>query len=60
VRAARLKAVKEDFAANPSLSLAALAARQGVTARYVQMLFEADGTSPPTRSPSGSTARSKC
>jgi AraC-like DNA-binding protein len=32
-----------DFAANPSLGLAAIAARQHVTPRYVQMLFEEDG-----------------
>lgn len=45
VRAARLKAIKEDLARNPFLSLTALAARQGVSPRYVQMLFEAEGTS---------------
>ncbi|MGH6735507.1 MAG: AraC family transcriptional regulator [Methyloceanibacter sp.] len=44
VRAARLNAVKSDFAANPGLSLRALAERQGVTPRYVQMLFESEGT----------------
>jgi hypothetical protein len=38
VRAARMKAIKPDFAANPSLGLAAIAARQRVTPRYVQML----------------------
>jgi transcriptional regulator GlxA family with amidase domain len=42
VRAARLKAIKADFVANPSLSVAELAARQRVTTRYVQMLFEED------------------
>lgn len=44
IRAARLKAIKNDFAAHPSMNLAALAARQGVTPRYVQKLFEEDGT----------------
>jgi AraC-like DNA-binding protein len=43
-RAARLSAIKDDFAADPSLTLAAIASRQCVTPRYVQMLFEADGT----------------
>jgi AraC-like DNA-binding protein len=40
MRAARLKAVKDDLAANPGLRLAALAARQRVTPRTVQLLFE--------------------
>jgi AraC-like DNA-binding protein len=45
MRAARLKAVKEDdLAANPGLRLAALAARQRVTPRTVQLLFEETGT----------------
>jgi AraC-like DNA-binding protein len=44
MRAARLKAVKDDLAANPGLRLAALAARQRVTPRYVQLLFEEVGT----------------
>jgi AraC-like DNA-binding protein len=44
MRAARLKAVKDDLAANPGLRLAALAARQRVTPRYVQLLFEEAGT----------------
>lgn len=44
VRAARLKAIKTDLARNPALTLAAIAARQRVTPRYVQLLFEEDGT----------------
>jgi hypothetical protein len=40
MRAARLHAIKSDITANPGLSLHALAKRQGVTPRYVQMLFE--------------------
>jgi AraC-like DNA-binding protein len=47
VRAARLRAIKADLAANlgrPALSINAVAARHGVTPRYVQMLFETDGT----------------
>jgi AraC-like DNA-binding protein len=47
VRAARLRAIKADIADNlrrPDLSVAAIAARQGVTPRYVQKLFEAAGT----------------
>jgi AraC-like DNA-binding protein len=46
VRAARQQAIKMDILQNlgrPDLSIAAVAARQGVTPRYVQMLFEADG-----------------
>lgn len=46
VRAARFAAVKADILANlngKSLSVANVAARHGVTARYVQMLFEAEG-----------------
>jgi AraC-like DNA-binding protein len=43
-RAARLQAIKMDFAANPSLTLSSLASRQNVTPRYVQQLFETDGT----------------
>jgi AraC-like DNA-binding protein len=43
-RVARLQAIKDDFAANPSFTLATLAARQGVSPRYVQVLFESDGT----------------
>ena len=47
VRAARLHAIKEDIAKNvdrPDLSVAALAARHRCTPRFVQRLFEADGT----------------
>jgi AraC-like DNA-binding protein len=47
VRAARLRAIKMDLAANlgrADLSITAVAARHGVTPRYVQMLFEIDGT----------------
>jgi AraC-like DNA-binding protein len=46
LRAARLHAVKEDIRASlgqPGLSLTAIAARHGVTPRYVQALFETDG-----------------
>jgi AraC-like DNA-binding protein len=43
-RVARLQAIKDDFAANPSFTLATLAAHQGVSPRYVQVLFESDGT----------------
>ena len=45
--AARLCAIKSDIAANLAsggLSVIAVAARQGVTPRYVQMLFESEGT----------------
>jgi AraC-like DNA-binding protein len=48
VRAARLRAIKQDIARNlgrRDLSIAAVAARQGVSPRYVGMLFEAEGTS---------------
>jgi AraC-like DNA-binding protein len=44
--AARLGAIKSDIAAHlgdNSLSVVAVAARQGVTPRYVQMLFEGEG-----------------
>jgi AraC-like DNA-binding protein len=46
VRAARLAAVKSDILENlarPNLSVATVAARHGVTPRYVHMLFEAEG-----------------
>jgi AraC-like DNA-binding protein len=45
VRAARLSAIKADIAANigePELTVSAVAARHGVSPRYVQMLFEAE------------------
>lgn len=43
-RAARLAAVKADLIANAALTLDQLAARQGISPRYVQMLFEEAGT----------------
>ncbi len=46
-RAARLKAVKADIAANLTahdLSVAAVALRQRVTPRYIHMLFDNEGT----------------
>ena len=48
VRVARLRAVKEDIARHlgcADLSVRSVAARQGVSPRYVGMLFEAEGTS---------------
>jgi AraC-like DNA-binding protein len=48
VRAARLEAIKADITAHVddgNLSIAAVAARHGVKLRYLQKLFEADGTS---------------
>ena len=47
VRAARLRAMKADVIGHlgdPDLHVAAVAVRHGVTPRYVQKLFEADGT----------------
>jgi AraC-like DNA-binding protein len=47
VRAARLHALKQDIARHldqPDLSVNALAARQRLTPRCIQRLFEADGT----------------
>jgi AraC-like DNA-binding protein len=47
VRAARLHAIKSDIAANlanASLTVAAIAARHGVTPRYLHKLFESEGT----------------
>jgi AraC-like DNA-binding protein len=47
LHAARLHAIKQDIAANlerPGLSVAALADRHGCTPRFIQRLFEADGT----------------
>lgn len=47
LRAARLRAIKADIALHlgeMELSVTAVAARQGVSPRYVQMLFEAGGT----------------
>ena len=47
VRAARLHAIKRDILAriDRDIEVAALAARHGVSGRYVRMLFESDGTS---------------
>ena len=47
LRAARLHAIKQDIASNldrPDLSVAALAVRQCCTPRFVQRLFEEEGT----------------
>lgn len=44
LRVARLEAMKADLVGNRDLTLDQLAARQGVTPRYVQMLFEEAGT----------------
>jgi AraC-like DNA-binding protein len=46
LRAARLKAIKADIVSNlghHGLNVGAVALRQGVTSRYVQMLFEGEG-----------------
>jgi AraC-like DNA-binding protein len=48
VKAARLRAIKTDIArrlADGELTIADVAARQGVTLRYVHKLFEGEGTS---------------
>lgn len=44
VRAARLEAIKADLTGDPALTIDRIAHRQGVSPRYVQMLFEAQGT----------------
>ncbi|MBV8441341.1 MAG: AraC family transcriptional regulator [Hyphomicrobiales bacterium] len=47
VRAARLQAIKADVSSrlgDPELSVLAVAARQGVTPRYVHKLFESEGS----------------
>ncbi len=44
VRAARLEVVKADLVQNAALKLDQLAARQGISPRYIQMLFEEAGT----------------
>ena len=47
LRAARLRAIKADIAGNldqAGLSVAGLAARHGCTPRFIQRLFEAEGT----------------
>lgn len=43
VRAARLEAIKADLTRDASLSIDEIARRQGVTPRYVQILFEDQG-----------------
>lgn len=48
LRAARLHAIKQHIAGKldqPDLSVAALAARHGCTQRFIQRLFESEGTS---------------
>jgi AraC-like DNA-binding protein len=48
LRAARLRTAKADIVANlrsRELSVTAVAKRQGITPRYLHMLFEAEGTS---------------
>jgi AraC-like DNA-binding protein len=44
VRAARLQVIRQDLLLDPDLTLDQVALRQGVSPRYVQMLFEEDGT----------------
>lgn len=47
LRAARLRAIKADVIRNlrdGDVSVTALARRHGVTTRYIQRLFESDGT----------------
>jgi AraC-like DNA-binding protein len=44
IRAARLEALKADLIQNTTFNLDQLAARQGISPRYVQMLFEEIGT----------------
>ncbi len=44
LRAARLEAIKADLIQNVQLGLDQLAVRQGISPRYVQMLFEQAGT----------------
>jgi AraC-like DNA-binding protein len=44
VRAARLQSIKADLIRDASQSIDQIAHRQGVTTRYVQMLFEESGT----------------
>jgi AraC-like DNA-binding protein len=43
VRAARLEAIKADLARDATLPIEEIARRQGVTPRYVQILFEEQG-----------------
>ncbi|MCG3139590.1 MAG: hypothetical protein HDKAJFGB_00484 [Anaerolineae bacterium] len=44
VRAARREAIKADLIRDPGVSIDRLAAQQGISPRYVQMLFEDAGT----------------
>jgi AraC-like DNA-binding protein len=44
VRAARLESIKADLNQNATLHLDQLASRQRISVRYVQMLFEEQGT----------------
>jgi len=44
VRAARLEAIKTDLIQNAAINLDQLAMRQGISPRYIQMLFETTGT----------------
>lgn len=44
VRVARLESIKADLTRDASLSIDEIACRQGVTPRYVQILFEEEGT----------------
>lgn len=44
VRAARLQVIRQDLFLDPDLTLDAIARRQAVSPRYVQMLFEDSGT----------------
>jgi len=44
VRAARLETIKADLARDAALPIDEIARRQGVTPRYVQILFEEQGT----------------
>lgn len=44
IRAARLEAIKADLVQNTRFNLDQLAKRQGISPRYVQMLFEETGT----------------
>jgi len=44
VRAARLEAIKADLIQNVTLDLERIAKRQGISSRYIQMLFEESGT----------------
>lgn len=44
IRAARLEAIKADLIQNTAINLDQLATRQGISPRYIQMLFEETGT----------------